>query len=111
MNPGFILAIGLIGATLGVLGYTYHQGRQSCISHYEALSLTNELESQKKEIDNYKASINYNEKLAGEAQDYINKMETKNAKLQAIVDSISDKHICVDDNFLRELRELRRARR
>lgn len=107
IGPAAVLTIGMIGATIGILGYTYHQGRQSCISYYEAQILNNKLENQKKEIVNYKEASEYNDQLAGEAMKHALNLEIKNAKLQAIIDSITDKHICVDADFLRELRELR----
>lgn len=111
IGPGLVLTIGLIGATLGILGYTYHQGRQSCISYYEAQILSNKLENQKKEIANYKEASEYNDQLAGEAMKHALSLEIKNEKLQKIIDGITDKHVCVDDSFLRELRELRSTSR
>ena len=107
ISPGIVLTIGAIGATLGILGYTYHQGKQSCVSYYEAQILNNKLENQKKEIANYKEASEYNDQLAGEAMKHALSLEIKNDKLQKIIDGITDKHTCVDDNFLRELRELR----
>lgn len=110
MYPGLILFIAGIGATLGVMGYIYHQGKQSCISYYEHLSVQNELKNKQAEAKNYQEQAEYNELLVGEATVHRMELENRNAKLQQIINKMeSGGAICVDTEFLRSLKQLRGA--
>ena len=104
----FIFLIG-IGATLGVLGYAYHQGKQSCVSFYEAQSTANKLANQTEEIKNYKEQTEFNDQLVGEANFKSSQLEYKNAKLQEYIANKLSGRECLTADFLRELSKLRSA--
>jgi len=108
--PSLIIFVLGIGATLGVLGYTYHQGKQSCISFYEAQSLANKIKNQMDEIANYKTQQEYSDKLVGEALEKQLFLEKRNEKLQLSIDQIIfTKNVCVNDSFLLDLTKLRES--
>lgn len=108
MSPGIILLLIGAVATLSILGYTYRQGRQSCISYYEHLSVQNELKNKQAEAKNYQDQAEYNELLVGEATVARMELEHKNAKLQQTINKMqSGGAVCVDADFLRELQQLR----
>lgn len=110
MNPGFFLFILGAGFVLGILGYTYHEGKKSCIDFYEAQILANKIVNQDKEIKNYKEAQEYSDQLIGEANLKATELEDRNVKLQAIIDSLPpNTNVCVSDEFLRELENLRGA--
>lgn len=110
MPPFIILAILIVGATLGVVGVVYHKGRQSCVDYYEHLSLQNELKNKIAEAKNYQEQAENNELLVGEANVARMELENRNVKLQQTINKIqSGGAVCVDADFLRELQQLRNS--
>lgn len=110
MAPSFVLMLVGGGIVLGILGYTYHQGKQSCVSYYEHLSVQNELKNKQAEAKNYQEQAEYNELLVGEATVAKMELEYRNAKLQQTINKMqSGGAVCVSSDFLRELQQLRSA--
>lgn len=108
MSPSIVLMLIGGGAMLGILGYTYHQGKQSCVSFYEHQIAQNKIANQQKEIKNYKDAQEYNDQLVGEATTKAEQLRERNEELKLYVDQIqSTDHICVSYDFLRELGRLR----
>ena len=108
ISPSLVLLILGIGGSLGVIGYTYAQGKQSCVSYYEAQLLATRLKNQMDEIKNYQDQQEYNNKLVSEAQTKALTLEKKTHELQLKIDKIPPSgYVCVSSSFLYELIELR----
>lgn len=108
MPPSLILSVLGVGIILGILGYTYHKGSQSCVSFYEYQIAQTALKNKEIEVKNYKEQSEFNETLLGEANLREQELENANKQLQEHINTInSGGTICVDTEFLQQLRKLR----
>ena len=82
MNPSLVIIIAAIAATLGGVGYSYHEGRNQGKAICEATILEAKLKQKEEELDISNQLTEFQQKQISEAQDQLTAETDKNAHLK-----------------------------
>lgn len=111
ISPGGFSIIIIVGMVVGILGYTYHEGKQSYKNVCEADKIKSQLIAERENTKNLKELNEYGAYLVGEAQKEVEQEKIKSDNLQKVIDKLNvSEYECVPDSVLDNLRKLRNTK-